>query len=124
MPAKKGSVAIKRNPEELIKLGGSIYAKHQLDGVASPLKSLVDNNWDVTGPKIATCLKNHNTAEELKRQMEIAYQERDKVLAEVEAIVRNSAALLKSIYRNSPKKLGDWGYDINETASVKTTPVV
>jgi hypothetical protein len=124
MPAKRGSVAIKRNPEELIKLGGNIYARHQLDGAASPLKSLVDNNWDVTGPKIAPCLKNHEKAEELKRQMEIAYQERDKVLVEIEEIVRNSAALLKGIYRNSPKKLGEWGFDVNETVSPKTPPVV
>ena len=66
MPVKRGSVAIKRNPSELLKLGGDIYSKHQLDGAASPLKSLVDNNWEVTGPKIALCLQNHQKAEELK----------------------------------------------------------
>ena len=69
MPVKRGSVAIKRNPEHLIKLGGSIYSKHQADGPASPLNALVDNNWEVTGPKIAPCLANHLKAEELKRQM-------------------------------------------------------
>lgn len=122
MPTKRGSVAIKRNPSELLKLGGDIYSKHQLDGAASPLKSLVDNNWEVTGPKIATCLQNHQKADELKRQMEIAYQERDKVLGEIEEIVRNSAALLKGIYRNTPKKLGDWGFEVNETAAAKKTP--
>lgn len=123
MPAKRGSVAIKRNPEQLIKLGGDIYSKHQTDGAASPLKSLVDNNWDVTGPKVAGCLENHKKAEELKRQAEIAYEERDKVLTELEAIVRNSAALLKSIYRNSPRKLGEWGFDVSETSAAKKTPL-
>jgi hypothetical protein len=51
-----------------------------LDGAASPLKSLVDNNCEVTGPKIAACLQNHQKAENMKQQMEIAYRERDKVL--------------------------------------------
>lgn len=122
MPVKRGSVAIKRNPGQLLKLGGDIYSKHQLDGAASPLNSLVDNNWEVTGPKISTCLENHLKAEELKRQMELAYQERDKVLGEIEEIVHNSAALLKGIYRNTPKKLGDWGFEVNETAATKKTP--
>lgn len=122
MPVKRGSVAIKRNPGLLLELAGGIYTKHQQDGASSPLKSLVDNNWEVTGPKIAVCLQNHQKAEELKRQMEIAYQERDKVLGEIEDIVRNSAALLKGIYRNTPKKLGDWGFEVNETVTTKKTP--
>jgi len=123
MCAQRGSVAIKRNPEQLLKLGGDIYSKHQTDGAASPLKSLVDNNWDVTGPKVAGCLVNHKKAEELNRQAEIAYEERDKVLVELESLVRNSAALLKSIYRNSPRKLGDWGFDVSETTAAKKTPL-
>ena len=119
MSINRGTVTIKRNPGQLLKLGGEIYAKHLLDGAESPLKSLVDNNWDVTGPKIALCLQNHQMAEELKRQMELAYKERDKVLVEIEEIVRNSAALLKGIYRNTPKKLNDWGFEVIDTATVK-----
>jgi len=122
MPVKRGSVAIKRSPEQLIKLGGGIFTKHQADGPASPLKALVDNNWEVTGPKIAGCLENHQKAEALKKQMELAYQERDKVLGELEEIVRNSAALLKSIYRKTPKKLGDWGFEVNDTTGAPKTP--
>jgi hypothetical protein len=122
MPVKSGSVAIKRNPEQLIKLGGDIFTKHLADGPASPLKTMVDNDWDKTGPKIAGCLANHQKAEKLRKEMETAYEERDKVLGEIEEIVRNSAALLKGIYRNSPKKLGDWGFEVNETASTPKTP--
>ncbi|MFZ4547298.1 MAG: hypothetical protein ACOYN4_07685 [Bacteroidales bacterium] len=117
-------MAIKRNPEQLIKLGGKIFSKHQNDGAASPLKSLVDNDWDVTGPKIAACAAYHQKAEEFKRQMENAYQERDKVLAELEDIVRNSAALLKGIYRKSPKKLGEWGFDVSDTPATPKAPVL
>jgi hypothetical protein len=123
MPVKRGSVAIKRSPEQIIKLGGNIYSKHQADGPASPLNALVDNNWDVTGPKIAGCLENHQKAEKLRKEMELAYQERDKVLGELEEIVRNSAALLKGIYRNSPKKLGEWGFEVSETAATKKATV-
>ena len=122
MPVKRGTVTIKRNPGLLLKLGGDIYSKHQLDGAASPLKSLVDNNWEVTGPKITTCLQNHQKAEDMKQQMDIAYRERDKVLGEIEEIVRNSAALLKGIYRNTPKKLSDWGFEVIETTAAKKTP--
>jgi hypothetical protein len=67
MPIKRGTITIKRSPGLLIKLGAEIYSKHQLDGESSPLKSLVDNNWEITGPKIATCLQNHQKADELKR---------------------------------------------------------
>jgi len=82
----------------------------------------VDNNWEITGPKIAICLQNHQKADDLKRQMELVYQERDKVLVEIEEIVRNSAALLKGIYRNTPKKLCDWGFEVIETTAAKKTP--
>jgi hypothetical protein len=93
-----------------------------MDGDASPLKALVDNNWDVTGPKIANCQLYHKTAERLRKEMDLAYAERDKVLVEIEEIVRNSAALLKGIYRKTPKKLGEWGFEVTETSGAKKTP--
>lgn len=115
MANNSGRVTLSRNPEKILRLAVRIFGKHQSDGNVSLLKTLADNDWDVTGPKVAGCLEKHLQAEELRRQAEIAIQERDKVMSEIENIVRNSAALLKGVYRKTPSKLTDWGFEVDSS---------
>ncbi len=56
----------------------------------------------------------------MERELEKVYQNRDALLAPVEQTVRASAKLLSSIYKKSPKNLGDWGFEVNDTATKKT----
>lgn len=119
----KGRVSIPRNAGDLLALAEKVYAKHTTDASASILKSMEDQNWEVTGPKIAECITLHKKAEELKAQMEQMYRQRDALLPEVDSITRDTRAFLKGVFSKSPKKLGEWGYDIDDTpqkAKVKT----
>lgn len=116
----KGRVVISRNPEEALKLAAAVYKKHVADGPASELNNLDSAyNWNVTGPTIATCLAFHDDAESFKSKMEEAYRNRDALLAPIDDIVRGSSAYLKGKYSKNPKKLGDWGYPVDDTPKVK-----
>lgn len=116
----KGRVVISRNPEAALKLADSVFTKHVADGATSELKNLDSMfNWDVTGPTIATCLAFHNQAEALKSQMEETYRKRDTLLVVIDDLVRGSSTYLKGKYSKNPKKLGEWGYPVDDTPKAK-----
>ena len=50
-----------------------------------------------------------------KRKMEEAYRQRDLLLPDISDITRTSIGLLKKIYSKNPKKLGDYGIDIDDS---------
>ena len=114
-----GRVVVPTNPAELLALAAKIYAKHVADGAASPLKAMVDYDWAADGPKIAPCLANHTDAEAAAKKAEEAYRQRDVDLPAIKAIVKNSAGLLKKINAKNPKKLGDYGFVVDDTVQVK-----
>ena len=97
-------VEIPKNIEELIDLGTSINTKHELDGVASPLNSMKDYSWQVEGPKLPLGLAKHLEAEELKRQSEIAFKERDLLLTNTVAIIRASRDILLGVNHQKPER--------------------
>ncbi len=117
----KGRVIISRNPEEALKLATAVYKKHVADGTKSELNNLDATmyNWDVTGPTIVTCLAFHDEAEALKGKMEEAYRNRDALLAPIDEIIRGSSTYLKGKYSKNPKKLGDWGFPVDDTPKAK-----
>ena len=119
MSKTKGRVEVPKNIEELLTLAAKVYKKHLDDAAESKLKMLEDYNWNDVGPKIANCLASHNLAEEHKAKMEAEYRKRDLLLPEIEGVLRSSKALLKGIYAKNPKKLGDWGFNIDDSAPVK-----
>lgn len=110
-------VEIPRNVEELLDLANDVRKKHLADGDASPLRTLQDYDWSVEGPNIELALAKHKEAEALRRQMELAYKERDKLMGNVEGIVKSSRDVLKGVFSKTPKKLGEWGYNTKDTAS-------
>jgi hypothetical protein len=114
----KGRVLIPRNVEESLKLAQTVYEKHKSDD-SSLLKNIDGLDWAVIGPKISECLQKHTEAEELKRKMEEAYRDRDLVLPEIVEILRVSKSLLKAAYSKKPKKLGEWGFTVDDTPKTK-----
>ncbi|UAY52477.1 hypothetical protein [Ferruginibacter albus] len=116
----KGRVVLSTNARESLKLAENVYTKHQADGNASILLSLEDGlDWAVTGPKINTCLAKHEEAEQLAKDAEKAYRDRDAMLTEINGIVIASKNLLKGKYTNNPKALGDWGFVVDDTPKAK-----
>lgn len=114
-----GRVKIDKNPKMLLLLAQAIFDKHRADGAQSLLANLQDVDLNDLGPKIATVLATHLTAEEYKRKAEEAYRERDKEMGNIEKLVRSSASLLKGVYKKNPKKLGEWGFEVDDSAPVK-----
>lgn len=120
---KRTSGRIRRpaSPKKLLDLATAIYQKHLNDGPSSPLYHLTGTNWDEIGPKVTTAATLHQSAEEHKRKMEEAYRERDRYLPTITEAVNASSALLKAVHRQNPKRLGEWGFNIDDSIPAKKT---
>lgn len=117
MSTKKtaGRVVVPNDVEGLILLAQSIINKHQSDVAGSPLNVLHDYNPNDLMPKINTLLEKHREAENLRKKAEELYRERDLVLPDVKNLIRSAAAMLKAINLDNPKRLGEWGFIVNDT---------
>lgn len=117
----KGRIEIPRNIEENLKLAQKVFDKHKQDAAASLLKNLQDIDWDKLGTEVAICLAKHLEAEECKRKMEELYRERDLYLPQIGEALRASKSLLKAAFSKNPKKLGEWGFTVDDTPKIKKT---
>jgi len=112
-------VIISKSPEKLLALAKRVLDKHTADGASSPLNGLNDYSWAEHGTKVAAAEALHVQAKEMERELEKIYQNRDALPAPVEQTVRASANLLNGMYKKSPKTLGDWGFEVNDTTVKK-----
>jgi len=111
-------VNIPKNAEELLDLAAKVYQKHIDLDASSPLNTMVSHKWADNGPKVAPCLQIHKQAEELKRQTEEAYRQRDLMLNDITESVKASRDLLLGVYRETPKALGEYGFEVDDTVRV------
>ncbi len=122
MANTKGRIEISANLVKMLELAAKVYGKHIADGAASPLNTMTDYDWLKTGPTIANALAKHNEAEELKGKMEAAYRERDLLIPAIEEILKSSRNLLKALNSKNPKRIAEWGFNVDDTAkATKTT---
>ena len=117
MANTKGRVNIPRNPDALLKTAGKVYNKHVADGTKSELNNMDETkyDWVKVGPTIPICQELHDKAEALKSQMEQTYRDRDALLPGIDLHVKGSRDYLKGKYSKQPKKLGEWGFEIDDT---------
>jgi len=108
-------VNIPKNTEELLDLAAKVYQKHTDLAAASPLNTMVSHKWADNGPNVEPCLQLHKKAEELKRQAEEAYRQRDLMLNDISESVKASRDLLLGVYRETPKALGEYGFEVDDT---------
>lgn len=112
-------IVIPKTIGRMLKLAGLIYNKHLTDGANSPLHILSDYNWNEHGPKVQAATEKHAEAEEYARRAELAYRERDQLMGDVDGLIKSSRDLLKGTFKKTPKKLGDWGFEVNDTPRAK-----
>ncbi len=110
-----GRVVMPKDAKGKLDLSKKLFAKHQADGAASELKSLVDYDWNIVGPTVAAAQTAHDQAVALKAQAEAKFLERDAKLAPIVEITRASAKYLKGKFSKNAKKLADWGFTIDDT---------
>ena len=114
--AKSFRVTIPRNVDELLKLADLIQKRHKEMGTESPLAPL---SWISDVEKVESAMKLHLEAEALKRLAESKYEERDLLLAEIEDGVKQTRDFLKALYRNEPKKMGNFGFTVDDSPKQK-----
>jgi hypothetical protein len=114
-----GRIVMPTKPSDILDLAKKIYDKHIADGAESPLNAMKDYSWAEDGPKIQPCKENNDNAELHAKKSEEMYRQRDIDMPAIKAIVKNSAALLKSIYAKNPKVLGDYGLIVDDSKQVK-----
>ena len=112
-------VVIPTNPEQQLNLAELVLNKHTADGPASPLNVLVDHSWNDNGPKVGQARTLQNEITQLEKDLERKYKERNLLLAPAMQSVKASRDTLVGIHRSNPKKLGDWGYVVNDTPQRK-----
>lgn len=101
------------NPVELIELAKKVKDKHLLDGTNSPLNVIsTEVDWSALDGSLDKCKALGEKAQELSRQVEQLYEERDLLLRPVNEAVKKSRNLLKNAYPSNPKKLGEWGFQV------------
>ena len=112
-------IEVPTNPKELLDLATMVYQKHTELGVESPLNALVSHKWSDNGAKVAEAAALNKQAEDLKRQSEEATSKRNLLLADIEETVKASRDLLQGVYRETPRTLGQFGFNVSE--SVRST---
>lgn len=72
-------------------------------------------------------MSKHRQAEAFKSQMELAYRERDRYTPQIMEAVMASRNLLKALNPKNPKRLSEWGFEVDDSAqtvkSVKASKV-
>ena len=114
--AKQVRVQISKNAEKLLHLADLVAKKHLELGETSPLKVL---NWDKQVESVKTALDLHKQAKEYQRLAEQAHEKRDKLVAPLDDLVKQTRDLLKALYRTEPKKLGEFGFVVDESPKKK-----
>lgn len=115
MANTKPRVNIPKNPTQKLDLASRIFAKHTSMAVASPLNALQSHTWTVNGPEVANAQTFNQQAEEYSRQAEEAYRKRDLLLSELDESIKSTRDLLLGIYRDNPKELGQWGFEVDDS---------
>jgi hypothetical protein len=109
---KKVRIKIPTNVEELLDLARLNAAKHAADGASSILNGLQDYTWNTLADTIPTCLAKHQQAELLRRDTKEAYDQRDRMWRIIDEGVKATRDFLLGVYRATPLRLGDWGFDV------------
>jgi len=122
MGRTEGRIVVPRNVEDVLNLATDVFTKHTDDGASSPLLNLDGIDWNVVGPTIKTALGIHRDAEALKGQMEKAYRERDLYMPAIEDAVKASRNLLKALNQKNPKRIADWGFQVDDTVQATKPP--
>jgi hypothetical protein len=115
MARTPGRIVLSKNPKENLDVARAIFSKHISVGAASPLLQLQGVEIGLISSTIEPAIALHETAENLKRQMEDAYRQRDVYLTEIKKLTNKSIKILKAVYSDNPKKLGEWGINVDDS---------
>ena len=112
MPQSKPRVVIPRKIGDVIQLAQLIQSKDAELGTASPLALL---NWLDKLTAIESVIEAQQQAENLRAQLDAAYEERDRCIKELLESIRQGRDVLTGIYRQDMSKLEEFGFTVKNT---------
>jgi hypothetical protein len=112
-------IEVPSNPSELIDLATKVYQKHTELGTDSPLNAMASHKWSDNGTKVTEAAALDKLAQDLKRQSEEAINKRNVLLPDIENSVKGSRDVLQGVYRETPRSISQFGFNVTE--AVHTT---
>ena len=109
---KSTRIQIPAASSELIALAGNIQTKHTADGAKSPLVSL---DWELYGPIVTEAVALDKQIAALNKQTEQLVQQRNLIEPDVKDFVRSARDVLQGVFRQTLRKLLDWGFSVDDT---------
>ena len=119
-------INIPKNPGDKIKLAKAIKTKHTAAGAASPLNGLDMADF---GNKTDTADTENQNADKFYKAAEKATQDRDLALGgdnppkgTVDWYLRAARDVLGGLNKGNEKKLGDWGFEVDDSPTGGNKP--
>ena len=120
-------INIPKNPDQFVALCQGIVVKHAKDGANSPLTAL---NMAEMDTKATTADTQNKTSAKLYRDAETATQNRDLAIGKnlntagtVNYYVAAVRDVLLGLYKGNEQKLGDWGFEVSQSAAASPKAV-
>ena len=113
MPRKNFRVKIPTDPSERIKLAKAISAKHDDLGAASPLTDMEDEADYASA--LTSADAQDTIADRARKESETATGERNRHMPAVDGGVRARRDVLLGKYRSNPKKLTEFGFEVDDS---------
>jgi hypothetical protein len=124
------SVKISRSVLKMLNLGKKVLAKHEADDTESVL-----TEFDMVefGNKYALALEKHELTEQLNRDKESAFQQRDLAMGKTKKqwsitkgtllyYITSARDILLGKFRGEEQMLGDWGFEVNTSSPTPPPP--
>ncbi|WP_421919597.1 hypothetical protein [Marinifilum sp.] len=110
-------IKIKSNASSLADLFAKIKQKHESDGETSLLNSVID--FTALEGRVNNMIDYQNKADAANRLKEEMNEQKSKLAKEISHDIAQIRDLLKVHYPNDIKKLGAWGFIIDEVSKKK-----
>ena len=114
-------VNIPTNPGQLIDLCVAVKDEHNKQAATSPLSIL---KWDDISPVVVEADGLDDQIGKLSRELEKLTERRRTLIEKPDGLAdfaRQSRDILSGVYRNEMKKLGDFGFEVNDSPKGKKT---
>jgi hypothetical protein len=77
--------------------------------------------WDKQAENVGKALDLHKQAKEYECLAEQAHEQRNALITPLDDLLKQTRDLLKALYRAEPKKLGEFGFTVDDTPRKKKT---
>lgn len=117
--AKSSRITIPTKPGDLIGLAQTMEEKHKELAEESPLALL---DWKTASPKVKEADEVNSKIEKLSLELEKLVQRRNNLAEYIAEFVRQGRDILSGVYRSEMKRLGDFGFQVDDSPKPKKTP--